>query len=80
MEPKQIACPLKRKLTGRLPCHIPPPVRRPRMIAPKFLEKAYYHCVSRVVNRDFVLGEVEKEQFIEFMRTYERLYKKLPVP
>ena len=49
-------------------------MRRPRMIAPKFLEKAYYHCVSRVVNRDFVLGQVEKEQFIEFMRTYERLY------
>lgn len=49
-------------------------MRRPRMIAPKFLENAYYHCVSRVVNRDFVLGEVEKEQFIEFMRIYERLY------
>ena len=49
-------------------------MRRPRMIAPKFLEKAYYHCVSRVVNRDFVLGEAEKDQFVQFMRTYERLY------
>jgi hypothetical protein len=43
-------------------------MRRPRMIAPKFFEKAYYHCVSRVVNRDFVLGEVEKE------------LQKMPVP
>src|SRR5690606_4270861 len=36
--------------------------------------KAFYHCVSRVVNRDFVLGEQEKEQFVKFMRLYERLY------
>ena len=30
----------------------------------------YYHCVSRVVNRDYVLGEVEKEQFVKWMRRY----------
>jgi REP element-mobilizing transposase RayT len=27
-----------------------------------------------VVNRDFVLGEVEREQFVGLMRLYERLY------
>ncbi|WP_307832963.1 transposase [Roseibacillus ishigakijimensis] len=35
---------------------------------------AYYHCVSRVVNRDFVLGEDEKAQFYRLMRLYEKLY------
>ena len=33
---------------------------------------AYYHCVSRIVNREFVLGEVEKEQFGKYMRLYEQ--------
>lgn len=48
-------------------------MRRPRLFAPEHFEKAYYHCVSRVVNREFVLGEAEKEQFIAYMRLYERL-------
>ena len=30
----------------------------------------YYHCVSRVVNRAFVLQEAEKEQFVKWMRRY----------
>jgi hypothetical protein len=34
-------------------------MRRPRLKAPAFLLVAYYHCVSRVVNRDFVLGDPE---------------------
>ncbi len=33
---------------------------------------AYYHCISRVVNREFVFGEVEKEQFVRLMREYEQ--------
>ena len=49
-------------------------MRRPRLIAPKAHPVAYYHCVSRVVNRDFVLGDAEKDKMIEFMRTYELLY------
>lgn len=49
-------------------------MRRPRLKALKGLPVAYYHCVSRVVNRDFVLGDEEKEQFVKFMRTYETLY------
>jgi REP element-mobilizing transposase RayT len=32
---------------------------------------AIYHCVSRVVDRRFVLGDAEKEQFVEYMRAYE---------
>jgi len=33
---------------------------------------AIYHCISRVVDRKFVLGDVEKEQFVEYMRIYEQ--------
>ena len=31
----------------------------------------FYHCLSRVVDRRFVLGDSEKAKFIEFMREYE---------
>ncbi|PAW70437.1 MAG: hypothetical protein B9S38_07790 [Verrucomicrobiia bacterium Tous-C4TDCM] len=47
-------------------------MRRPRLKAPAFLPVAFYHCVSRVVNRDFVLGEEEKDKLVEYMRLYER--------
>jgi REP element-mobilizing transposase RayT len=47
-------------------------MRRPRLKAPAFLPVAYYHCVSRVVNREFVFGEEEKDKLIEYMRLYER--------
>ncbi len=49
-------------------------MRRPRLKAPDSHPVAYYHCVSRVVNRDFVLGDEEKDKLVEFMRAYERLY------
>ena len=32
---------------------------------------AFYHCVSRVVDRNFVLGDLEKEHFVKLMRGYE---------
>ena len=32
---------------------------------------ALYHCVSRVVNRDFVLKREEKEEFARLMRVFE---------
>ena len=32
---------------------------------------AIYHCVSRVVNRDFVLKREEKDRFVDLMRCYE---------
>ena len=44
------------------------------MLAPESMERAFYHCVSRVVNRDFVLGPAEKDHFLKLMRTYEKLY------
>jgi hypothetical protein len=47
-------------------------MRRPRLKAPAFLPVAYYHCVSRVVNREFVFGEQEKDKLVEYMRLYER--------
>jgi REP element-mobilizing transposase RayT len=31
----------------------------------------YYHCISRVVNRAFVLKKEEKEQLVKWMRRYE---------
>ena len=33
---------------------------------------AIYHCVSRVVDRRFAFGQAEKEQFVRYMRLYER--------
>ena len=30
-----------------------------------------YHCISRVVNRDFVFDSVEREHLRKFMRMYE---------
>jgi REP element-mobilizing transposase RayT len=33
---------------------------------------AIYHCISRVVDRRFVLGDAEKEQFVAYMRIYEQ--------
>lgn len=49
-------------------------MRRPRVKAPDSHAAAYYHCVSRVVGREFLLGEAEKEQFVRYMRLYEKLY------
>lgn len=33
---------------------------------------AIYHVISRVVGREFVLGDEEREQFVAYMRAYER--------
>lgn len=33
---------------------------------------ALYHCVSRIVDRRFALGQDEKEQFRSYMRMYEK--------
>lgn len=46
---------------------------RPRRLkAPASYPIAHYHCVSRVVNRDFLFGPQEREQFIRLLREYER--------
>jgi putative transposase len=44
-------------------------MRRPRLKAPAFLPVAYYHCVSRVVDRQFVFGDEEKDKLVEYMHT-----------
>jgi len=46
-------------------------MRQARLKAPEHFPKGYYHCISRVVDRQFVLGDVEKDKFVEFMREYE---------
>jgi putative transposase len=35
------------------------------------VKPAIYHCISRVVERRFVFGDMEREQFRVFMRMYE---------
>lgn len=47
-------------------------MRQSRLKAPDDWAHAYYHCVSRVVDRRFALGEEEKQQFLHFMRLYEK--------
>lgn len=49
-------------------------MRRARWIIkpkPESTKPVIYHCISRVVNREFVFGSVEKEQLRMFMRMYE---------
>lgn len=47
-------------------------MRMPRLKAPVEHPVAYYHCISRVVERRFAFGPQEKERFVELMRLYER--------
>ncbi len=47
-------------------------MRQARLKAPPDHPVAYYHCLSRVVNRDFVLGDLEKERFVQIMRACEQ--------
>ena len=46
-------------------------MRRARLKGEPEAELAYYHCVSRVVDRRFVLEAREKEIFVRLMRGYE---------
>ncbi len=48
-------------------------MRHSRLKAPAHHPTAYYHCVSRIVNRDFVLQRPEREMFTGLMRMYEKL-------
>jgi len=50
-------------------------MRRARWLAPwrdSFVKPAIYHCVSRVVDRRFVFGNEEREQFRIYLRMYEK--------
>jgi REP element-mobilizing transposase RayT len=49
-------------------------MRRARWLAPwkdSATKPAIYHCISRVVDRRFVLGDAEREKFRAFMRMQE---------
>ncbi|MBK8091579.1 MAG: transposase [Verrucomicrobiaceae bacterium] len=48
-------------------------MRQARLKAPSHFPVAYYHCVSRVVDRRFVILAEEREQFVHFLRMYETL-------
>src|ERR1700760_4992543 len=43
----------------------------PRFLADPRCPAAYYHCVSRVVDRRFILQDQEKEHFVRLLRAYE---------
>lgn len=43
-----------------------------RLLAPKSWDRAFYHCVSRVVNRSFIFGDEEHAEFLHLMRMYEK--------
>ena len=47
-------------------------MRQRRLKAPTSYPVAHYHCMSRVVNRDFVFGPEEREHFVRLLREYER--------
>ncbi len=42
-----------------------------RLLAEEGAVEACYHCVTRVVERRFALGDREKERFVEILRAYE---------
>jgi len=46
-------------------------MRQRRLKAPASFPVAHYHCLSRVVNRDFVFDPQEREQFVHLLREYE---------
>ncbi len=47
-------------------------MRQPRFISPwAESDSSIYHCISRVVDRQFVFGREEKDVFVRMMREYE---------
>jgi putative transposase len=46
-------------------------MRRARLKVPADAPAGYYHCLSRVVDRQFILHEAEKDHFVSLMREYE---------
>ena len=46
-------------------------MRTARWKVPEEAERGFYHCVSRIVDRRFVIREAEKEHFVSLMREYE---------
>ncbi len=46
-------------------------MRQARLKASAEAPTGYYHCISRVVDRRFIFGDLEREYFVELMRLYE---------
>jgi REP element-mobilizing transposase RayT len=46
-------------------------MRARRLKAPASDPVAYYHCMSEVVNGDYLFGPIEREQFVKYLREYE---------
>ena len=47
-------------------------MRQARFLSPSSeTDNALYHSISRVVDRQFVLGRVEKDMFVQMIREYE---------
>ena len=47
-------------------------MRQTRFLSPSAeISSSLYHCISRVVDRQFVLGREEKDMFVRMMREYE---------
>lgn len=47
-------------------------MRQARFLSPSHeTDSSLYHCISRVVDRQFVLGREEKDMFVKMMREYE---------
>ena len=46
-------------------------MRMSRLKASAEVPTAYYHCISRVVDKRFIFGPEEKEHFVHLMRLYE---------
>jgi putative transposase len=47
-------------------------MRTRRLKAHPDASSGFYHCMSRVVDRQFIFGEIEKEHFVRLMRQYAR--------
>ena len=46
-------------------------MRQARLKVPPDRPVGYYHCISRIIQWQFLFGEVERERFVEILREYE---------
>ena len=46
-------------------------MRRARLKAPVDHQLCYHHAISRIVDRRFIFGQIESEEFLRLMREYE---------
>ena len=47
-------------------------MRRPRLKVPSHFPVAFYHCISRVVDRRFLFSDLDKDRFVSLLRECER--------